>query len=92
MRGEKSSSMMPVQLSAGSPPHTRGKACDSSRNVRPFGITPAYAGKSKRFSVGGVQMEGSPPHTRGKADNAVLDPAERRITPAYAGKAVSYGA
>ena len=45
MRGEKRECRYFPQLTAGSPPHARGKGCCGQRLTRRRGITPACAGK-----------------------------------------------
>ena len=47
LRGEKSSGRMPAGRQLGSPPLTRGKDCRKKIWRKCWGITPAYAGKSR---------------------------------------------
>ena len=70
----------------GSPPRMRGKAAVAVEARPTSRITPAYAGKSRRYSKCSGDHADHPrvcgekcPHTRYAA-------AHRRITPAYAGK------
>ena len=49
-------------------------------------ITPACAGKSKRFCCMAFLCLGSPPRVRGKGDTFDVSTAAIRITPACAGK------
>ena len=46
--GEKMQIVMDLIISMGSPPPMRGKGCRTQNAARQPGITPAYAGKSKR--------------------------------------------
>ena len=46
LRGEKKARHSPIRTLQGSPPLTRGKDFDSDFQSLPYGITPAYAGKS----------------------------------------------
>ena len=64
----------------------RGKGSERYTIQRQYGITPAYAGKSKRGGSRAKTRLGSPPHMRGKG---IVPCIQRRfvgITPAYAGK------
>ena len=45
--GEKSATYSPFSHKIGSPPHVRGKDAVKRHSARGFGITPAYAGKSR---------------------------------------------
>ena len=47
--GEKETDIQARNKKAGSPPPMRGKATCLSHQERPAGITPAYAGKSRRL-------------------------------------------
>ena len=47
MCGEKISMEILVPYISGSPPHVRGKDAVKRHSARGFGITPAYAGKSR---------------------------------------------
>ena len=70
----------------GSPPPMRGKVLNFSVADFPFGITPAYAGKSVFHFFQCPFDQGSPPPMRGKAAGLSVSPARTGITPAYAGK------
>ena len=64
----------------------RGKVRVLPESTPQTGITPAYAGKSKRGGSRAKTRLGSPPHMRGKG---IVPCIQRRfvgITPAYAGK------
>ena len=54
--------------------------------ARAWGITPAYAGKSKRLAACAQTAEGSPPRMRGKVNGGIGRTEMFGITPAYAGK------
>ena len=70
----------------GLPPRMRGKGVVHVFVTEKFGITPAYAGKS-RYIVGfDTPIIGSPPRMRGKGKNDGSGKPTKRITPAYAGK------
>ena len=69
IRGEKDMGVPVIALTQGSPPHTRGKVECHVCLVEADGITPAYAGKSKRHNFSIHNCKGSPPHTRGKASS-----------------------
>ena len=49
--GEKGQKVEDSVLIEGSPPHMRGKGCNSHGNPDEAGITPAYAGKSSEILV-----------------------------------------
>ena len=70
----------------GSPPLTRGKVLPHEQGALPFGITPAYAGKSNVWLYVVSSGTGSPPLTRGKAQGKRYVWIVDGITPAYAGK------
>ena len=53
------------------------------------GITPAYAGKSRRLTQCAAFAEGSPPRMRGKGGIQDSSPPSVGITPAYAGKSTT---
>ena len=70
----------------GLPPRMRGKGVVHVFVTEKFGITPAYAGKS-RYIVGfDTPIIGSPPRMRGKDLEIVPRSQCPGITPAYAGK------
>ena len=69
----------------------RGKAVERNLYRQPFGITPAYAGKSSAVLRLQVLIIGSPPPMRGKAVIEFESSEFNRITPAYAGKRVLKG-
>ena len=75
----------------GSPPPMRGKVLNFSVADFPFGITPAYAGKSVFHFFQCPFDQGSPPPMRGKAAGLSVSPARTGITPAYAGKSQGCG-
>ena len=50
IRGEKMGRTYCQRTRRGSPPHTRGKESLKGEKGEPFGITPAYAGKSGPYS------------------------------------------
>ena len=84
--GEKQAPHWRIPLGQGSPPRMRGKD-QSGGNLRfPDGITPAYAGKSRKSTPKTLQPEGSPPRMRGKARHHQATCQRPGITPAYAGK------
>ena len=51
--GEKKENLNMIDFNTGSPPPMRGKGCEPTKTSFPFGITPAYAGKSqaKKWSI-----------------------------------------
>ena len=86
MRGEDVSNESSAALSAGSPPHARGRPVRALwRDVR-GGITPACAGKTKLYIALYESSLGSPPHARGRPAPRPRAGREERITPACAGK------
>ena len=64
----------------------RGKGWTSTPFLFPYGITPAYAGKSLSFPLPIVRVIGSPPPMRGKERVTRHIVKYLGITPAYAGK------
>ena len=58
--GEKTSPLIPKISPVGSPPPMRGKANNGSYNFVLNGITPAYAGKSKKFWIVVIFIEDHP--------------------------------
>ena len=84
--GEK---ILPVRYTlpiSGSPPPMRGKGNSESNPAKRLRITPAYAGKSKRFCV---MLRTVQDHPRLCGEKWVFNAnfgAVGRITPAYAGK------
>ena len=70
----------------GSPPRMRGKEDKKEPLCGSFGITPAYAGKSRTRRCWTKTTAGSPPRMRGKAPDIQQEKPETGITPAYAGK------
>lgn len=79
MRGAKDKRM-------GSPPRMRGKACLLATGLHDLGITPAYAGKSKRRALPALSPGDHPPHVRGKERSTACNAGAGGITPACAGK------
>ena len=67
MGGEKCIESGEDVLVSGSPPHGRGKDVPFIGTLAVPGITPAWAGKSRRYSIKSGRIKGSPPHGRGKA-------------------------
>ena len=61
---------MPFKL--GSPPRMRGKAHDLFRQATKMGITPAYAGKSKKRHLGGWKKGDHPRVCGEKAYSRVI--------------------
>ena len=84
--GEKHLSASKTSSRQGSPPRMRGKVLHYPRQSSKKGITPAYAGKSRRLYRAIGCSKGSPPRMRGKAFPLLVMPTQSRITPAYAGK------
>ena len=64
-RGEKSQTQKEGIADGGSPPHARGKETDAVHLRRPWGITPARAGKSLLLR-GLYPKKGDHPRTRGE--------------------------
>ena len=64
----------------------RGKVLHSDWAAAGYGITPAYAGKSRLQRQNVVEQGGSPPPMRGKVRETSAPAGYVRITPAYAGK------
>ena len=64
-RGEKSVAVKGVDISEGSPPHTRGKGGSTVKYSFEQGITPAHAGKRKAKAHIGAAQEDHP-RTRGE--------------------------
>ena len=69
----------------------RGKVLNFSVADFPFGITPAYAGKSVFHFFQCPFDQGSPPPMRGKGPCQALRQHAHGITPAYAGKSGGTG-
>ena len=67
----------------------RGKVKLLMQNMKIFGITPAYAGKSILTDSTEGCISGSPPPMRGKVGGRAGRDRSTRITPAYAGKRFS---
>ena len=65
--GEKVSVELSADTYEGSPPRMRGKADKRVLVFLHYGITPAYAGKSRLLHFFGWCDIGSPPRMRGKA-------------------------
>ena len=84
--GEKPSSNCCLLITSGSPPRMRGKGSRKTHFQPHLGITPAYAGKSRRDRLDYYVPQGSPPRMRGKGRTKEVLLYDRGITPAYAGK------
>ena len=70
----------------------RGKVGGGMRFKFPFGITPAYAGKSIEERNPSDYVLGSPPPMRGKVHESPACTCGKGITPAYAGKRQRFNA
>ena len=70
----------------GSPPQVRGKPHTDAAAIRPTGITPAGAGKTRQDDELREKEIGSPPQVRGKLQAAFKRICGGGITPAGAGK------
>ena len=84
--GEKSTTKKRNRAAEGSPPPMRGKDEDHRTKAVMSGITPAYAGKSKREPYS-FRFSWDHPRLCGEKSQSTLSATvNRRITPAYAGK------
>ena len=104
MRGEDALEKLSGDISAGSPPHARGRHLKEAKGRILTRITPACAGKTPAMTLpcptisdhprmrGEDQREfvGSPPHARGRLCHERLNVRAIRITPACAGKTAAY--
>ena len=84
--GEETHGTRGLARPSGSPPRMRGRGMYAMHPARAWGITPAYAGKSKRLAACAQTAEGSPPRMRGKVNGGIGRTEMFGITPAYAGK------
>ena len=74
----------------GSPPQVRGKRRLGRYDKTQGGITPAGAGKTRRWTSKAARYRGSPPQVRGKLLCKACRAKSNRITPAGAGKTKLY--
>ena len=87
-RGEKSQNLRNFVRRQGSPPHTRGKVQEIHRQIPRSGITPARAGKSGFFFLGGNSRKDHP-RTRGEKAIRMSDASSSVGSPPHArGKVV----
>ena len=84
--GEKPGPALSQRPPPGSPPRMRGKDQANDSTSSPWGITPAYAGKSGLVCPRRAVWGGSPPRMRGKVVLFFEVGDHAGITPAYAGK------
>ena len=84
--GEKKENLNMIDFNTGSPPPMRGKGCEPTKTSFPFGITPAYAGKSqaKKWSI--YPRRDHPRLCGEKRCGRRFAGRRLWITPAYAGK------
>ena len=86
MRGEDATESQVRDTLTGSPPHARGRRARSACFGRLWGITPACAGKTKKFLKNGRQFMDHP-RMRGEDSARTFSfMTVRWITPACAGK------
>ena len=84
--GEKENGYVKIYRSLGSPPPMRGKGLDKRCTALVQGITPAYAGKSRKLSSCRRKRQDHPRLCGEKIGDVASECTPDGITPAYAGK------